>query len=169
MITLQEINHNNYEDALTLKVKPDQEDFVVPVNHCIAEAYVDVMSGKESPILLVVCHNNEVVGFAEVGLYDVEEGEFLGEKFGDKKYYDFNRFLIDKDHQGKGFGRAATLAIIEFIKTLPKGSADCISLCYAATNEIARSLYLSTGFTETGEIGEEDEALIVYARLALSS
>ncbi|MCL2620582.1 MAG: GNAT family N-acetyltransferase [Defluviitaleaceae bacterium] len=167
MIEIQKINHDNFADVIKLKVAEGQEDFVVPVNYCIAEAYVDVISGEEGPMLFAVCNGDEVVGFAEVGLYEVEEGEFLGEKFGDKKYYDFNRFMIDARHQGKGLGKAAVLKTVEYLRTFPRGEADCISLCYASNNTVARNLYLSSGFVETGETYVEDGLDILCARLEL--
>jgi len=34
------------------------------------------------------------------------------------------RILIDKNHQGKGYGKQAIAKIIEEIKTMPHGKAD---------------------------------------------
>lgn len=56
--------------------------------------------------------------------------------------------------------RAVRLAL-DFINTLPCGSAEYCWLSYEPENEIARKLYESFGFTETGEMdGEELIAIL---------
>jgi len=69
--------------------------------------------------------------------------------------YWINGFLIDSRYQGRGFGKAALLQMINDIK---KRFAHCqeIRLTVHKNNAAAHRLYLSIGFIETGEIwGEE--------------
>ena len=68
--------------------------------------------------------------------------------------------LIDAARQGKGYGRKAVQAALDFL--VQKG-ATSFALSYAATNLTAKHLYKSLGFVETGEL-EDDE---VIARLKL--
>jgi len=35
------------------------------------------MDGGSGPLLFAICNNGEVVGFAEAGIYETEEGEHL--------------------------------------------------------------------------------------------
>lgn len=71
--------------------------------------------------------------------------------------------MIDKDHQGKGYGKKAFTKVLDLIKTLPQGNATSVFLSYEPENEVARKLYASFGFVETGDIDEGE----VIARLAL--
>ena len=45
---------------------------------------------------------------------------------------------------------------LEFIKTFPCGKAEYCWLSYEPENEVARQLYCSFGFSETGEIDGEE-------------
>lgn len=45
---------------------------------------------------------------------------------------------------------------LEFIKTFPCGKAEYCWLSYEPENEVARRLYCSFGFSETGEIDGEE-------------
>ena len=43
---------------------------------------------------------------------------------------------------------------IDLIRTLPHGEADAVYLSYEPENVVAKSLYASLGFMETGKIEE---------------
>ena len=60
--------------------------------------------------------------------------------------------MIDKIYQGKGFGKDAVKLALDFIGTLPCGAAEYCWLSYEPENEVARNLYGSFGFAETGLI-----------------
>ena len=69
--------------------------------------------------------------------------------------------MIDKAYQGRGYGKEAVKLALDFIKTLPCGSAEYCWLSYEPENEVARKLYSSFGFTETGDMdGEEMIAVL---------
>jgi diamine N-acetyltransferase len=71
-------------------------------------------------------------------------------------------FQIDRHHQRQGFGRDALQALLAWLKE--EQGAERVALAYDEHNEVARSLYRSEGFVETGEI--EDGELV--ARRSLS-
>ena len=58
------------------------------------------------------------------------------------------RFMIDKNHQKKGYGTRAMELALEFIRTFPCGKAEYCWLSYNPENEVARRLYRSFGFEE---------------------
>ena len=64
-----------------------------------------------------------------------------------KKAYIY-RFMIDRKHQGKGYGRAALAAAIKEIAKLP--GMKKVSICYMAGNLAARKFYAGFGFREVG-------------------
>lgn len=77
------------------------------------------------------------------GLPDIAEGN-----------YNLWHLMIDRQHQGKGYGIEAMRLALDFIRTYPCGSAEYCWLSYEPENDIARKLYNSFGFRETGEMDE---------------
>jgi diamine N-acetyltransferase len=63
------------------------------------------------------------------------------------------RFMIDKEHQGQGYGRAAIEHVIEEIRQIPGVSRILIS--YMKSNPIAKSFYASFGFVEAPDDGNK--------------
>ncbi len=102
---------------------------------------------------LAIYEGDEMVGFV---MYNIEqtkgEGAFI------------SRVMIDHNHQGKGYGKAAFALLLEQIKTEAGPQCNHIGISYEPANDVARKLYASFGFAETGEI-EHGE---VVARLNLS-
>ncbi len=66
------------------------------------------------------------------------------------------RFMIDKSLQGKGYGSAALVKIIDYFKS---HGADHILLSTKETNTAALSLYHKQQFVETGEMNEDEIVL----------
>ena len=64
--------------------------------------------------------------------------------------------VIDAAAQGRGIGRAALETLIARLAT----ALDCheVALSYGPENRVARGLYASLGFVETGE--HEDDELV---------
>ena len=58
--------------------------------------------------------------------------------------------MIDKRYQGKGYGEEAIINAIEFVRTSPHGNARVIELTYKPENVVAKKIYASLGFVETG-------------------
>ena len=74
--------------------------------------------------------------------------------------------MIDKKYQGKGYGRQAFQAALDFIKTKPAGEAEYIALSYEPENVVAKSLYRSFGFEEHFvEYVEEGDETIALLRM----
>ena len=77
---------------------------------------------------------------------------------GSPAYYDKNdsiSFCLKK-YQHKGYGRKAVELALDFIRTLPCGSAECCWLSYEPENTVAKNLYASFGFSETGDMDGEE-------------
>jgi diamine N-acetyltransferase len=68
--------------------------------------------------------------------------------------------LVDAAFQGRGYGRAAVRAALAMLAT-EKGRAE-FALSYQPANVVARRLYASLGFVETGEVDGDE----VVARLS---
>ena len=75
---------------------------------------------------------------------------------GKGKEYSIYRFMIDKHHQRKGYGRAAIeRAIAEIEKD---ARAKRITVCYVPDNPVTKGFYESLGFEEVG-LDEDGEMI----------
>ncbi|MCL2854015.1 MAG: GNAT family N-acetyltransferase [Defluviitaleaceae bacterium] len=164
MIELKKITWDNYEAVLNLQLLEGQKGYVTPNYKSLVQAYIGITNDDEPPLPFAICKEcGEVIGFAMMEREEMGEDDYFRQQFGDKAIYNLYRFMIDKNHQGKGYGRQAMVKILEFLRQAPRGAADSISICYKPSNETARKLYTSLGFVETGHMNGED----MLARLAL--
>jgi diamine N-acetyltransferase len=65
--------------------------------------------------------------------------------------------MIDKRHQGKGYGKQALELVIEFVRQKP--DAKQLLLSYVSTEGSAAPFCAKYGFTETGEV-EDGEVVM---------
>jgi diamine N-acetyltransferase len=143
-IILREITPQNFRQCIDLKVADGQESFVAANLMSIAQAKIYPTANP-----LAVYHEDEMVGFVMYGFDTDEEHFYLG------------RLMIDAQHQGKGYGKAATLAVIERMKQIE----DCreIYLSFVPENIGAEKLYSSVGFERTGKTSEDGEVVMKFS------
>ncbi len=144
-VTLRPITRDNLWAVLRLRLHPGQEDFVADNAVLIANAYVE-----PTFVPLAVYAGEEPVGFAMDGQHP------------DTGAWWVIRLMIDREHQGKGCGRAAMEAVIEMMAH--RVGCDEIVTSFVPSNPAAAGLYASLGFRPTGEI--EDGESLVCLRLA---
>ncbi|MGM9634616.1 MAG: GNAT family N-acetyltransferase [Candidatus Avispirillum sp.] len=155
MMELVKIDRHNVWDIVKLSVREEQKDFVAPNGYSIIEAYaVSASGGTALPFGLY--EDGAPVGFAMIG-YGCEDDK-------DPKIADGNyclwRFMIDGRYQGRGLGKKAMAAVMDFIGTFPCGKAEYCWLSYEPENIAAKNLYRLFGFEENGE-WDGDEAVAV--------
>ena len=179
MIKLEKVTNENYEAVSQLSVHEHQ---VEELDWDITAELQDYLNNeKNEEIIFAIYHNATPIGLVEIGSYENGQDNYNHQKYGDKVTYEIQRMMIDGAYQGKGFGKQALPAIIDYIKTFPHGLADAITVTYFLSNMVAKSLYQSVGFVETGEKWDGDtldpwddnrtdelEMAEVGARLALS-
>ena len=139
-ITLKEITEESVGSVLQLEVSTDQKKFVASNAVSIAQAYF-----SEKAWFRAIYANDTPVGF--VMLY-VDE---------DKPEYDVWRFMVDKEHQGKGYGREAMLQVIEHVRGLP--DAKELYLSYVPGDGNPAPFYRKLGFKETGEWDDDEKVM----------
>jgi diamine N-acetyltransferase len=132
LVTLREITMANFHECIGLKVGPGQENYVGSNVYSLAEAKVDGVS-----IPLAVYADETMVGFV---LFSYDEKNYKG-------YFD--RLMIDQRYQGKGYGRAAAIQVVERLKGMP-GCRE-IQISFAPENIAADTLYASIGFVKNGK------------------
>lgn len=137
---LREINSENWRDAVELKIAEAQKGFVAPNWYSLLEALYD--PDREARAIYA---GDAMVGFV---LYGINQ---------DDKHWWIVRFMIGEAHQKKGYGRQALRQIIDHIKA--NAGCDVIYLSFVTQNDVARKLYASEGFVDTGRV---EEGEIIY-------
>ncbi len=144
-VELKPVTVENWRACGGLELCPDQVGLVPDNLYSIAEAqfYPDARS------LAICLSSGELVGYL---LYGRDKAS------GDPKVF---RLMIDRAHQGRGYGKAALRLVIERVSS--RGDAERLLIAYQERNEAARRLYAGLGFVEQ----EADEKSRVTAVLAL--
>ena len=158
MLHLKKVTGKNVWDILNLKVSGLQKSFVASNDVSIIEAYTAITAnGHAFPF--GIYHDETPVGFLMIG-FDVDDDWEDAPQIA-KGNYNLWRLMIDGGYQNNGYGKEAVRLALEFVKTFPCGKAEYCWLSYEPENEVARQLYRSLGFSETGEMdGEEVIAIL---------
>lgn len=131
-ISLKSINKNNWEEAIKLSVKKEQEAFITSNLYSIAEVqFLDSFYAKG------IYLDSHMVGFTMFGIDR------------DDHNYWIYRLMIDEKFQGKGIGLQAVKLVIEEIRQSNKSNIPHIMIGYHPENLFAKNVYKKAGFVET--------------------
>ena len=139
MIHFEPVDPANWR--LNLQVTEDQKHYVANSAVMLARAF----AYRDSRSQAYVIYDGEI----PVGMVMYHDCE-------DLDAYDLSQLFIDKDHQGKGYGKAATQLILDMMKQ--DGKYSKVILCYIEGNDAARNLYEGFGFREVDR--DEDEIIM---------
>jgi diamine N-acetyltransferase len=67
------------------------------------------------------------------------------------------KLLVDKRHQGRGYGRAAVRIVADIVRA--NGAAELLTSCVPGDFG-PEQFYLRIGFTPTGELDENGEVIL---------
>lgn len=149
---LRTITFDNMDELTALTVREDQREFVAPNLESLAEAFVAVSGGGHA-LPFGLYQEGNPVGFVMFGYDTLDDPD---EPAIAKGSYCLWRFMIDKEYQGRGWGKLALEACLEFLRTRPCGPSDTVWLSYEPENTAAKALYRKFGFEENGQMcGEE--------------
>ena len=149
MLRIEKINGKNVWEILKLRVSESQKEFVAANDVSIIEAYTTVTTnGFAFPF--GIYDGKTPVGFMMIGYDSADYWEDTPDIA--RGNYSLWRLMIDENYQKKGFGREAVALGLDFIKSFPCGRSEYCWLSYEPENEVARQLYRSFGFVETGDI-----------------
>ncbi|MCW6011149.1 GNAT family N-acetyltransferase [Micromonospora sp. CPCC 205371] len=137
---LEAVTPKNYEAALDLSVRPDQDDLVAPVVKSLAEAYV--FPDHAWPRLIY--DGDRLVGFL-MAFLDIPWGS---DPNTDDLRSGLWRLNIAADAQGKGYGRFAVEAVCAEIRS--RGGTRAY-VTWAPRAGGPEEFYLKLGFRPTGE------------------
>lgn len=142
-VTLKIIDETNFIDAFNLELSCRQERFVSHPIRSLAQAYVYY---SQCTPFGIFCENRMVGYVMVIYDYDLEE-------------YNIWHMMIDKNHQGKGYGKAAMQKCLEYISAKPFGNSNKVVLTCHNENTVAFTLYKKLGFVETGNLDDEEAEL----------
>ncbi|MBR5712282.1 MAG: GNAT family N-acetyltransferase [Lachnospiraceae bacterium] len=141
MVRLGEITTENIDEVLGLRVRDDQSAFVSTTAESLAQAYVY----RDTAFPFAVYDGDEIVGFIMMGYYEA------------KDYYTLWKLLIDRNHQGRGYGRKALELGLAFLEE--RFGVSEVYTGVAPGNAVAKALYHSMGFEDTGVFENNMEEL----------
>jgi len=161
MVNLNPINSWEDFEAMTgLEVHEEQKKFVETNEASFAEAYALWRFNDNEPYVLGIYDGDTPVGFT-IFCYEIAQSN-RNDRLGEPVYFLWH-IMIDKNHQGKGYGKSALAQIIETVSKKPLGDANWF-YTWIVPGCTAHKLYLNAGFVKTsgGEGGSD-----VILRLAL--
>lgn len=132
MVHLEPVTNENLEDVLSLRINESQAGYVSTTAESLAQAYVY----QETAFPFAVYSDREIVGFIMMGYYEA------------KKYYTLWKLLIDRNYQHRGYGKAALQQGVRYLKD--RFHVTEIYTGVIPGNSVAKGLYESLGFRETG-------------------
>lgn len=126
-ILFKPIDNSNYEECINLSVNENQKNFVAPNMFSLVQA------AYESDLYpLGIYNKNKMIGFI---LYDFDY---------DINGWSMSRFMIDKKHQNKGFGKVALEKFLEFFEK-KHGKRELFTSA-EVENTVVIKLYENLGF-----------------------
>lgn len=138
MIKLEKVSEKTFKKIINMKLASPQDHFVAPNLYSLAQAWLYQDHARPYAIM----KEDEPIGFMML-----DWDEFAREA-------GIWRMMIDTGYQHQGYGRQALIQAIELIRA--SSQFDIIFLDYVPTNTIARDLYYSLGFRETGEVDDDE-------------
>jgi diamine N-acetyltransferase len=146
-VRLKDITADNWEAVADLELDANQQDLVASNLYSIAESHYDPDARPRA-----VYAGKRAVGFL---MYDVQKGR------GKALIASIYRFMIDRKHQGKGYGRVALGKALDEIRAIRR--VKKVSIRYMPENPVAGPFYASFGFREIGK--DRDGEVIAELKL----
>lgn len=142
-LNVRPVTKDNWRELANLKVRADQTHFVAPNVFSIAESqfgYDDPQDGHWEMVPYGIYDGDVAVGFLMIG-YNVSNTRIQGFVI---------RLMVDEQRQAQGYGKFGMNWILDHFRSDDR--IKRIGISYEPENEVARNLYASLGFVETGEI-----------------
>jgi diamine N-acetyltransferase len=154
-LSIQPVTRDNWRKLAKQKVRDDQNHFVASNVYSIAESQFgfDEDDGSHWEMFPYGIYNDdEPVGFLMYG-YNFSYRQF--EAF-------IIRLMVDEKHQGRGYGKFGMQKMLEIFRQDER--IQNVGISYEPENEVARKLYASLGFIETGEMLDNETVAVLRLR-----
>ena len=148
IVSLREITQETLHAVLKLRVSLDQEPYVAPSSVSIAQAYYHPEAWFRA-----IYADDTPVGFLMLEDWSNVSGEMAG------KPVLLWRFMIDRQFQRKGYGKAALCELVEHIRA--GASLDHFLTSCVEGPHSPKPFYTKFGFVDTGDM-LDGEAVLRY-------
>jgi diamine N-acetyltransferase len=153
MPEIRPVTKDNWKELIRLKVREDQTGFVASNLYSIAESqFGDDYEGHWDLHPFGIYEGDTPVGFLMYA-YNFEHP---------KQQAFIQRLMVADGFQGKGYGRFGMEKMLEIFRA--DGRIKEVGISYEPENEVARKLYASLGFEETGKMIEGEVEAILRLR-----
>lgn len=139
MISLKEINEDNWLEAGELRVSESQRKYVASPINILTRGYL-FRNGNEQ--VLGIYKGKIIIGLVLVR--DQNEEPVC---------YDLQQFLIGERFQNKGFGTKALKQVLDILRDQHK--YDCVEVCVDKSDTAAIHVYRKIGFMDAGYVSED--------------
>ena len=144
---LKPITKENWRAAAALEVAPHQKGLIEENTQSLLEAAYD-STLDWTPIGLYV--DNKLVGFAMIGAENKNDHSIW-----------FDRFMVDQNHQRKGYRHAIFRTVLNYLKDHYR-QVNTVYLSVHEKNEKAFPFYESFGFVNTDKKDPSNDEVIMY-------
>ncbi len=145
-IEFRKIDKSNYEECVDLVVHDEQKSFVAPNWWSLLQGIYE-----ENKYPLAIYDEDTMIGFL---MYSFEKAS---EEYPVDSWW-FERFMIDKKFQRKGYGEGSLEKFLDFIKN-ELGNIE-LRTSVEPDNEVVIKLYEKFDFIKTGEIVCDEVVLL---------
>ena len=155
MPEIRSVTKNNWRELAKLQVREGQMNFVAANIWSIAESqfgFDHPTEGHWDMVAYGIYDDKLPVGFLMIG-YNYTAQETQGFVI---------RLMVDEKYQGRGYGKFAMNWILDHYRANERIKA--VGISYEPENDVARKLYASLGFLETGEIFEGEVVAVANLR-----
>lgn len=135
LVTLREINLENWNAVVELSLPEEQQGYVSSNLYSIAESRFCPEIEMQAAYA-----GDEPVGFVMFSVNPTDG------------HYWIWKLMIDGRQQGKGYGRATMACLLEHLRN--KSVSKVVMISWTPDNTVAEQLYVSMGFRKTGEFKE---------------
>jgi len=155
MPEIRPVTKDNWRELAKLQVRENQKGFVASNVYSIAESQYGFDHPEEGHWDMTaygIYDDKLPVGFLMIG-YNYAAPSTQGLVI---------RLMVDEKYQGKGYGKFAMNWILNHYRADERVKA--VGISYEPENDVARKLYASLGFVETGEIYEGEVVAVANLR-----
>ncbi|TCS41271.1 GNAT family N-acetyltransferase [Reinekea marinisedimentorum] len=139
MVEIRKAADSELDQIKTLSVADDQVKFVGVLADLLQEV-------PNTWHLHVITADKKIVGF-----FNIDVGYSSNYSFAGSDELGLRTFFIDSGHQGKGYGKAAVLALEPYLTITYSGWASAV-LTVNCKNKSAYNCYVNGGFKDTGDL-----------------
>lgn len=148
-LNIRPVTKDNWRAIVELKPLTDQEKYITSNAESLLESFYET---RYNWSVFGLFKEEYPIGFAMIGAFNAE-----------KEYIWLDRFMIDGQFQGKGYGKKFLQLIVDYIQS--KWQVKDIVLSIVKENNQAKKLYETIGFIDTGRIDEENGELVMVLNI----